>query len=122
MQTISFIRLSLWLLGMGLSLLAAAAGPARAGFVTLDFPNAAYTAVTGVSGNTIVGYFNDGAIHGFTYDGTTFTTLNVPNMTFTQALGVSGNTVVGTFQDPIGYHGFIYNGTNYIPLDVPFAS
>jgi hypothetical protein len=57
------------------------------------------TYITGVSGSSVVGYYQPGpAIQfaGFIYDGSTFTTLDYPGAWTTEITGISGNTVFGT--------------------------
>jgi hypothetical protein len=85
--------------------------PVRAGFVTIDVPGATGTHVQGISGNNIVGYYqNATGQHGFLYNGSTYTTLDDPNASpgETFAYGVSGSTVVGYYFDGTGVHGFVF--------------
>ncbi|HEY1718651.1 MAG TPA: hypothetical protein VGH42_10235, partial [Verrucomicrobiae bacterium] len=83
----------------------------------------------GISGNYIVGAYNDGTgFYGFFYDGTNYTTLNDPLSNLanggTRAEGISGNYITGYYWDGSGgSHGFLYNMTtsNYTTLDDPSA-
>jgi hypothetical protein len=88
------------------------------------------TFAQGVSGNTIVGYYQDskGKINGFSYNGSTYTALDHPlanDQQGTQAYGVSGNSIVGYYEQKTstqsGFHGFIYNGSTYTTVDDPAA-
>ena len=71
-------------------------------FTTLDFPDGSVLperTITGISGSTVVGYYQPGpAIYfeGFVYDGSALTTLGFPGASITELMGVSGNTVFGT--------------------------
>jgi hypothetical protein len=86
-------------------------------FQTIDDPLASPTSslgttATGISGNTIVGYFNDGAInydtHGFVYDGSSYTTIDYPMAMRTWINGISGDTIVGFYGTELApYHAFI---------------
>ncbi len=111
-----------------------AVGPTHAQeFVTVDVPGALGTAVYGIDGNNIVGYYYDSTTsHGFLYDGTTFTTLDHPDQVFgTAAYGISGNTIVGTYYTGQQFgqvvfvynHGFTYDTLSqaYTTLDDPLA-
>jgi hypothetical protein len=107
-------------------------------FTTIDDPvaNAASgtTYVTGISGNTIVGYYFGPLLHSFysTLGTTNFTTLDVPlgftnGSSSTQAFGISGANIVGNYQNYIGgaagYYGFLYNipTATFSTLDDPSA-
>ena len=97
---------------------------AQYAFTKLDVPGAVKTEAYGVSGNNVVGYFqNGGGIHGFLYNGSAFTTLNVPGAVQTYATGISGNRVAGYYQNRLGvYHGFTYQAGVYVTnLTVPGA-
>jgi len=94
------------------------------GFVTLDDPAGVNgTFISGISGNTIVGYYTDASYldHGFVYSGSSFTTLDDPaGANGTQITGISGTTIVGSYEDSSGlYHGFEYNGSSFTTLDDP---
>ncbi len=78
------------------------------------------TFVTGISGNTIVGYYQNGpgtSFDSFIYNGSTFTTITEPLATgtpsilypiATQIFGISeSGVIVGTFQGNGGAGGFI---------------
>ncbi len=94
------------------------------GFLTLNDPagvNGTY--ITGISGNTIVGYYIDASDldHGFVYNGSSFTTLDDPaGVKGTYVAGISGNTIVGYYTDASDLnHGFVYNGSSFTTLDDP---
>ena len=111
-----------------LMLLSLSGVPARAGFVTLDDPDPLQmdgTYALGVSGSTVVGYWNDrfSQPHGFTYSGGNYSTLDDPlGAKGTAASGVSGNSIVGYYIDSsTAYHGFSYDGASYTTLNDPFG-
>jgi hypothetical protein len=80
----------------------------------------------GISGNTVVGYYQDantGFKRGFSETGGVYTTLDAPGGDWaTYAYGISGNTVVGFYQGPSGNHGFTLAGGVYTTLDDPLAN
>jgi hypothetical protein len=102
-------------------------------FTPLDDPSAAGTTIiTGISGNNMVGYYEDSsdAWHGFEYNDSTsvFTTLDDPLRTSsnpkTDAMGIDGNTIVGWYigaSNSAGSetHGFSYNNSTYTSFDIP---
>jgi hypothetical protein len=64
-------------------------------WTTLNYPGASGTAIFGISGGSMVGYYDDSSgRHGFLYNGTSWTPLNYPGAYLTQANGISVNTVV----------------------------
>jgi hypothetical protein len=80
------------------------------------------TYATGVSGNSVVGWYLDSSMqtHGFLYNGSTYTTLDPPGSVSSTALAVSGNNVVGTFTNASGVStGFLYDGSTYTTLLAP---
>lgn len=95
-------------------------------YTTLDGPEPSdrVRAVTGLSGNDVVGWFENGnGAHGFVYDTTTsdYTTLNAsPTTHQTTVSGISGNNVVGTYIGDYWY-GFVYDisTAKYTTLDYP---
>jgi hypothetical protein len=101
---------------------------AQFSFSTLPSPD---IFATGISGESIVGYYDDtiGASgnygwHGFLSTGGFNLTLMDPySPGSTYATGISGNNVVGSFYNSAWY-GFIYNGANgrYTTLQDPTAS
>jgi hypothetical protein len=105
-------------------------------FTTIDDPVAVSsngtTYVTGISSNTVVGYYFGPLLHGFYHVlGTTnYTTLDEPlgfvnGSSSTEAFGISGDNIVGTYQNyqngASGYYGFLYNIANatYVSMDNP---
>ena len=91
-------------------------------FTTLDPPGSKFTMAIGVSGNAVVGTYEDanGAEHGFVYNGSAYTNLDVPGARWNECDGISGSTIVGTYYGSSGVnHGFIYNGSTFTTLDVP---
>lgn len=94
-------------------------------YTTFDFPGAATTQLRGVSGDNIVGTYQDqsGLNHAFIWDGSHFTTLDDPlatNGTF--ATGVSGTTVIGAYNVGAQTLGFVYDGSHYSTLNDPLAA
>lgn len=95
-------------------------------------------AATGVSGNTVVGYYYDGSsqTHGFLFDiaSATYTDLDHylnsklaeggTTVSTSAATGVSGNNVCGWYTDKNGTHGFWTDPTTgaFTTLDDPNAS
>jgi hypothetical protein len=99
------------------------AGPALAqyDYTTFTVPSATSTMALAISGNTVVGGYQEGQIDGFIYNGTSFTTFNVPSSTETLAYGISGNNIVGSYTANGASHGFLYNGTSYTTLNDPLG-
>jgi len=104
---------------------------AQYSFTTIDDPSANDgTVVTGISGNTIAGYYfaSNGANsseYGFLYDGSNYTTLEDPLgiAGSTEVDGISGTNVVGYYissSDNL-QHGFLYSGGTYTTIDDPLA-
>lgn len=106
----------------------------QTGYQTFQVPSAYATYPEGVSGNVVVGRYDDqyqdstGAYrtvpHGFIYDGSSISTLDVPGALSTEALGISGNTVVGWYHESSGTdHGFMYdrNTNAFTTLDDPLG-
>jgi len=106
-------------------LLAVTARAQNYNYTTIDDPLGVNTFAQGISGNNIVGYYEDssGNYNGFLYNGSTYTTLNNPlgvNGTF--AIGIDGNNIVGEYVDGSGNaNGFLYNGSSYTTLDDPLG-
>ena len=77
----------------------------------LDDPSAfgGGTVARGVSGNDIVGYYqNEGGAYAFLYDGSTYTTLAPPGSTDAIAWGIDDSNIVGSYTDSSGIgHGFV---------------
>jgi hypothetical protein len=121
------MKTNLLKLTCGLALLGAAAtAQAQYTYTTLDDPLGVNgTIAIGISGNNVVGYYNDssGNNNGFLYNGSTWTTLNYPGAVGTVAIGISGNNVVGYyFVDSSSYaHGFLYDGSTWTTLDDPLG-
>jgi hypothetical protein len=79
-------------------------------FKSIAVPNAGSTSASAISGNLIVGsYEQSGHEHGFIYDGTTFNTVDIPGSTDTQLNGIQGDTIVGAYSNNSGgsFHGVI---------------
>jgi hypothetical protein len=90
-------------------------------YTALDYPGANCTATFGVSGSSIVGYYEDSTgTHGFLYNGTSWITLDYPGAGFTQIYGISGSNIVGQYIDSSS-RGFLYNGSTWTNLDYPGA-
>jgi hypothetical protein len=79
-------------------------------FTPIDFPGAGQTMAWGLSdGGVISGTYNDGAYHGFLFDGT-YVTLDYPGVSHTELHGISadGTRLVGAYNDAGGaQHGFL---------------
>jgi hypothetical protein len=111
----------------------------------LDYPGAKETYITGIDGDTPVGYYstissyNNRVInpHGFVYDGQTWTTLDCPRrlesslaIDFTMIEGIDNGIIVGnchvTNISRNNYYerqsGFIYDGQTWSLLNYPGAS
>ncbi len=81
-------------------------------------PGASARRLTAISGNTMVGYYEDSLSnhHGFIYDGSTFTTVDGPGAVNTELTGVSGGAVVGSYDygdpnDLAAPYPFVYGST-----------
>lgn len=79
------------------------------------------TCVSGVSGNTVTGTYQDSAkkSHGFVYDGSTYTILDHPEASSlgTFATDISGGKIIGGYYTPSGEScGFVYDGSSYTTL------
>ena len=119
---------------------AAIAGPSQVftqTFTTLAPPRSTYTYASDISGNTVVGNYNERVgnntqQHGFIYDGSTYRNLDFPGALHTYPSGISGGTIVGSYNDSGGRtvitegtrrrHGFIYDGSTFTTLDFPEAT
>jgi hypothetical protein len=89
-------------------------------YTTLSVPGASSTNLSGISGNTVVGYDSvSGVQHGIVYQGGKFTTIDVPGASGTTLAGVSSNKFAGTYYDLAGQHGFVYDGKTFTTLNVP---
>ena len=90
-------------------------------WTTLDYPNANWTSVRGISGSNLVGSYSDSADEphrGFFYDGSTWTALDYPEADKTKVHGLDGNNIVGTYIDySSGDGSFLYDGTVWSSLD-----
>jgi len=88
----------------------------------LSYPGARSTSAYGVSGNKVVGFYEDSSSHsrGFLYNGGSWTPLDYPGAAQTLPIGISGNRIVGEYYDVSGNtHGFLYDGTQWSMLDYP---
>ena len=90
-------------------------------WTTLTYPGADCTRAYGISGNSIVGYYQCSYPQGFLYNGTSWTTLTYPGAISTWATGIGGNNILGIYWAD-SEHGFLYDGTNWTTLDYPGAS
>jgi hypothetical protein len=100
---------------------------AQIDFQTLDVPQGGEgTFANGISEGVIAGvYYDDnGAGHGFLYNGSGYTTLDAPlGVDGTIANGIDGGNVVGAYTDSKGSsHGFLFNGGTYTTLNAPAAA
>jgi hypothetical protein len=95
-----------------------AAVPAHAAWTwtKLDYPGAIWTYPHGISGDTIVGnYEDDTGIHGFMYDGNTWISFTHPKGWSTAATGISDGRVVGF---TLWTYAFIYDGLTWTDFAV----
>src|SRR5271170_1958125 len=91
-------------------------------FTTLNDPFGTVTDATGISGNTIVGYYSDGmAIYGFSETNNVYTTLTTPlaPTNYIEPWGIQGNTIVGTYYDGTNAQGFTETGGVYTTITYP---
>jgi hypothetical protein len=92
-------------------------------WTTLDKPGATETIASSIDGTNIVGWYSqDGASHGFKYDGSTWTPLDAPGAISTTPRGISGNRIIGVCVDKSSiYRGFIFDGSSWEILQAPGA-
>jgi hypothetical protein len=101
-------------------------------YTSFDYPSAVNTEAYGISGNNIVGQYQDstGNQYGFLYNGSIFTKIADPLAKLggsfgTSAQGISGNNIVGSYPDQSGSEdGFIYNISTsiYTTIDDPLGT
>jgi hypothetical protein len=86
-------------------------------------PGGAETQARGISGNKIVGNYDDSnGTHAFLFDGANYTKLDDPLAVITVASGISGNKIVGWYNDASNVsHGFMFDGTTWTTLDDPLG-
>lgn len=88
-------------------------------WTTLNFPDAAATAICGIDGENIAGYHigpdDTGA---FLYDGTTWTEINMAGK-LTNIEGISGDNILGQYV--LSPYSFIYNWGNNTSYDIPIS-
>ena len=87
----------------------------------LNYPGAMTTWAYGISGNNIVGYYEDSsyAPHPFLYNGTTWTDLHSLNATANYARGIDGSNIVGGYDGTRPETMFLYNGSTWASLRLP---
>lgn len=96
-------------------------------YTTLICPLGLSTNPRGISGNNIVGLYNNGTSvgHSFLYNGSTgtYTDLSDPlGVAGTYAYGISGNNIVGAYANSAHFwNGFLYNGSTYTTLSDPLG-
>jgi hypothetical protein len=92
-------------------------------WTTLNYPGAAGTFATDISGNNIVGVHKYYAMdfRGFLYDGTTWTGLDYPGAATTFPVSISGHNIVGAWDYDLGSldASFLYDGTTWTCLWYP---
>jgi hypothetical protein len=78
-------------------------------WIALDMPRAISTQVGGISGNTLVGTYQDSSHHqhGFVYENSTWSTLDIPGVSQTVINDIDADNIVGS---ALG-EGFCYNMT-----------
>jgi len=86
-------------------------------WTTLHVPGSPNTYAYGISGSSVVGWYQDSSHkeRGFIYNITTqsYTYLDYPGANGTCLFGISGNSIVGVSSGG----GFLYNGTSWTTLD-----
>jgi hypothetical protein len=95
-------------------------------FQTLDAPGTINsvngTGALGISGATIVGFYNSDRTHGFVYDGSSFATLDYPGgQQHDAVLDAHGNQLVGTTRLEGKTYGYVYGGAGFTLIDHPEA-
>jgi hypothetical protein len=75
----------------------------------------------GIDGSNIVGYYDNGDMHGFRYNGSMWITLNFV-ASDKRAYDISGSNIVGSCNINLSKHGFLYNGSSLVVLDAPEAT
>lgn len=88
---------------------------------TLDYPGASATYVRDISGNNLVGFYDDASnhTHGFLYNGTTWTNFDMQGSRMTRIDAIDGGSYAGVYWDTSGEHGFWYNGTSLTTFEMP---
>jgi len=122
------MKRSTWMSVVLALLLTVGIGQAVGGVYTiLDPAGSTLTQAFGVSGNNVVGFYENsgGADYGFLYNALTnsYTVLNPNGATNpgAEATGVDGNNVVGYYYNSSNNQtqGFLYNGSSYTTLNAP---
>jgi hypothetical protein len=86
---------------------------------TVHYPGAAWTTLTDVDDDKVVGYCQIGnRYQGFIYENGAFTDLSWPDHPNLYPTGISGNVIVGTYQLG-GNHGFAFDGNKWTALEYP---
>ena len=69
-------------------------------YTTIDPSGSRSTQATGVSGNNVVGYYEDAnqVQHGFEYNGSIYATIDPSGSIDTIVFAISGNNVVGIYE------------------------
>lgn len=94
-------------------------------FQPVDYPGAGQfgSLPLGISGNYIVGYYNDSQAiaHGYTFDGSTYKSVDAPlGVKGTYLSGTDGTRSVGYYLDSSrNPHGLLYDGAALTYLDAP---
>lgn len=94
-------------------------------FKAVKYPGAPSTCPNGVSGNGIVGAYQDGGgkFHGFLLAGKTYSSFDYPGALLTSGLDVNNSgVIVGYYYDGAGYHGFKLQSGTFTLLDPPGAA
>jgi uncharacterized membrane protein len=109
------------------TLLSVAASALADTYMTIDFPGAISTDLSGInSSGVMVGSYTDttGASHGFKFDGDTFTAIDYPGSTLTAVFSVNPRgDVAGYFRDAGNqWHGFVLSDGDYFVQDYPGAT
>jgi hypothetical protein len=92
---------------------------------TIDPPNSVSSNTVGISGNNIIGNYQDtgNAYHSYLFNGTSYTLLSFGGSTAPSLAAISGSNVAGNYFDSgFNPHGFIYSGGTYTAVDYPGAT
>ena len=88
----------------------------------LNYPGSGFTNVTGIDGQTIVGYYSAGGTnHGFTHvlGSPTWTTLDFPGAVSTQVWDIDGGRIVGQYATDTRLFGFVLEGGTWTSINIP---
>ena len=96
----------------------------------IEYPGASSTFITGISGSTVVGYYQDSSHvdKGFVLNGSNYTQLTLPVTSYGIYInGINGSTMFGSYMystvNGVTYgRGFAYDGTNFTSYEHPLSA